>query len=61
MNQYQHKPMGYGVKLRKLLASQFYLNQEDTDQAREYLESGALRTERELINFIDNNGEWLDS
>ena len=61
MNQYQHKPMPYGAKLRKLLAAQFYLNQADTDQARESLESGILRSERDLINYIDTHGGWLDS
>lgn len=60
MNQYQHKPMGYGAKLRKLYDSAFYLSMDHCDLIRERMESGKV-TERDLINYIDDNGEWLDS
>lgn len=60
MNTFRHKPMPYGVKLRKMLASQFYLAQADADLARELLESKTIRNERGLVSFIDEHGEWLD-
>ena len=60
MNTYQHKPMPYGAKLAKLYDSAFYLSQAHCDVIRERMEIEKLN-ERDLIHYIDDHGEWLDS
>jgi len=60
MNTYSTRPMPYGAKVRKLVRREFYLSPACTEQAIELVQGGSVRSERELIEYIDQHGEWLD-
>lgn len=60
MNTYSTKPMPYGAKLRKLYAGEFLLSPADKQEALAMLTGNHSKGERDLINLIDQRGEWLD-
>lgn len=60
MNTYSIKPMPYGAKLRKLYLGQFYLSDACRDESASLIDAGSMTKERQLIDYIDTHGEWLD-
>lgn len=60
VNTYSTKPMPMGVKFRKLHRKEFYLSPADTERALELVHGGSIRKDRELVEFIDQHGGWLD-
>ena len=60
MNTYANKPMPFGIKVKKLFKKQFYLSPRDYAELIHGLETGQPMRMRDVVNFVDDNGEWLD-
>lgn len=60
MNEYMHRPMPYGVKLRKLWAGKFYLAPADREELTQRIDWGEYTREEQVVGYVDEHGEWLD-
>jgi len=60
MNTYLHKPMSFGVKMRKLYDNKYIVPASIRDEMIEVAEAGGRHVERDLIAYVDEHGEWLD-
>ena len=58
--QTRHKPMPFGLKLRRLYANQFYLSATQRRELLSMLEHGMIGSDREAVAYVDEHGEWLD-
>lgn len=52
--------MPYGAKVRKLYNKQFYLAHRCYEDLLDSLEAGVFKRQKEVVDFIDRHGEWLD-
>ena len=53
------KPMSYKRKVMAMYDGKFYLNPRIKNELLSMVEHGMIVNDRQAVEFIDSNGEWL--